>query len=436
VWLRVPVGLALLACSAERHPPPNRPLAFVVPEPDTSEPADPELDAALARVARARGLEFRRRPLLARVPRSVLVQHALAWLDTRTPEPTRRAEAALLAALELVPAGFSWHEALGAALTARLSAFYDSQSGQIWLDGALPAGERRRVLAHELVHVLGDQHFGLGVSLAAASSSADARSALLAVAEGDAVVLVQELEAAGLVAPEPSRADAPGAELPGAIERSLAATYVDGQAVVRRVFDTGGWADVNALYAAPPATTHALSSPDFPRTDAALPAPASTPRRIVAPPGDGWSLVADDTFGERAFRVILEEWTPATRAFELARHWSSDRLVCFERGGQRALVWEVHTDAETAIAAEAVLREGLRLPPSPPSRRASTTSCRAHRDGGVVGLSRRGQNLLIVAARDVPARDGCASLESWVEQLEVGEHAAVDPGPRRLTGPD
>jgi hypothetical protein len=432
-WLRsTTVGLALFACGAEQHAPRNTPLAFIVPEHETNEAADPELDAALGQVARARGLEFRRRPLLGRVSRATLVRHALAWLDTQTPEPTRRAEAALLTALELVPADFSWHTALAGELEARLSAFYDSQLGKIWLDESLPTGTRRRVLAHELVHVLADQHHGLGRRLAAASSSADARAALLAVAEGDAEVLVQELEAAGLVAPRSAGADAPGP--PSVLERSQAAAYADGYALVRRVFDSGGWTHVDALYAAPPASTHALSNPDFPGAPEVLPGLTRTPRR--APAAEGWSLVADETLGERAWRVILEEWAPATRAFEIARRWQDDRLTCFERGPRRALVWEVRADAPAMSAAEAVLREGMHLPPpSTASRRASGTSCRAHRDGGVVGLWRRGRSLFIAASSDVPARDGCGSLTRWVEQLEADDDGAADPGLQRLTGP-
>lgn len=387
--------------------------------------AEPELEVALARVARVRGREFLRRPLLVRVPRAELVQHALAWLHESTPERTRRAEAALLRALELVPADFGWDGALRVVLAARLSAFYDSRRGTIWLDDALAAASRRRVLAHELVHVLADQHHALGARLASPTASADARAALLAVAEGDAEVLVQELEAAGLLAPDDASTGAPGVELPGVIERSLAAAYVDGHALVRRVYEAGGWAEVDALYAAPPPSTHALGASGVSYARSAPPASDRPPPPALAPAGDGWSRAFDETLGERAWRVILEEWTGAPRAFEVASGWRSDRLLGFEQSPRRALMWEIHADDATASAAESVLRGGLRLPaPSTASRRASTGSCRAHRDGGALGLWRRGRRLLIGAWSDVPARVGCASLTEWIERL-----AATDSTP-------
>lgn len=384
------------------------------------------LESLLAVVTRTRGLPLEQPPPLVAVPRAELVEHALAWLDAHTPEPTRRAEQALLTALELVPAGFDWRAALSQTLRLRLLAFYDSDSGTIWLDAGLAPAARRRTLAHELVHALADRHYALGARLGA--GEADARAALLSIAEGDATLLVERLDAAGLLPRDAAAPELASGVLPGVLERSLLATYVDGLAVVRRVFEGGGWADVNALYAAPPASTHALL--DFPHTAS----PTRTLEPFEPPPGTGW-LASGATFGEQALRVILEEWLSPQRAFELARGWQGDRLSLFERGAQRALVWEIRATDDVAQAAEDVLREGLGLARAA-SRRASATSCRAHQGGGVVGLWRRGQSLLIGAWGDVPARDACALLADWMNPPGGDAAEATDPGPRRLIGPD
>jgi hypothetical protein len=208
----------------------------------------------------------------------------------------------------------------------------------------------------------------------------------------------------------------------------LAAAYVDGQAVVRRVFETGGWASVNALYTEPPPSTHALLAPDFPRAPGTPPRPPAAPSAPALPPADDWSLAANEVLGEQALRTILEEWAPSARAFELAQGWQYDRLSLFERGQERALLWEISTDVTRAEAAAEVLRAELRLPtPSAASGRASTPACRAHRDGGVVGLWRRGQILLLGALGDVPRRVGCAALVGWAKRLPT---AAVERSTR------
>jgi hypothetical protein len=442
--------LALSGCASAPRETRATPLAFVTPgvDPGSAQasalPVAPELDrdldAVLARVARVRGLELRERPGLRAVSRAELVQAALGWLDSRTPEPTRRAEAAWLTALELVPADFSWRVALGALLEGRLQAFYDSDGKQVWLDAALPTSLRRRVLAHELVHVLADQHYALGARLADAGTSSDARSALSAISEGDADVLVRELEALGSLPPDrntgPSELDT--SLVPRVIERSLAAAYVDGQAVVQRIFDAGGWDDVNRLYAAPPTSTRALLAPDFPRARPEAEPPSLLP---AAPPAEGWSLAASETLGAQALRVVLEEWAPAA-AFELAQAWQLDRLSLFERGRARALLWEIHADPARAAAMANLLLTGLSLgEPSTTPGRASAPSCRAHRDAGVVGLWRRGHSLRFGALSDVSHHDGCRRLARWLERtggvadepptrVRVASSVPPDPTPR------
>lgn len=434
VALRLALAPCVSACGAELREARPAPLVFPTPEPEAAASRERErelaneLENVLALVTRTRGLPLEQPPQRVAVPRTELVEHALAWLDAHTPEPTRRAEQALLTALELVPAGFDWRAALRQTLALRLLAFYDSDSGTIWLDAGLAPAARRRTLAHELVHALADRHYALGARLAA--GEADARAALLSIAEGDATLLVERLDAAGLLPRDAAAPELATGVLPGVLERSLLATYVDGLAVVRRVFEGGGWADVNALYAAPPPSTHALLAPDFPH--AASPTPTLEP--FGPPPGTGW-LASGATFGEQALRVILEEWLSPQRAFELARGWQGDRLSLFERGAQRALVWEIRAAGDAAQAAEDVLREGLGLARAA-SRRASATACRAHQGGGVVGLSRRGQSLLIGAWSDVPARDACALLADWMNPPGGDGAEAIDPGPRRLIGPD
>jgi hypothetical protein len=483
--------------------PSTRPRADSQSSRDALAAAD--LDSLLELVARRRGLAFRERPELDAVPRGELVERGLRWIETQTPREQRAAETELLVRLELVPADFAWQAALRALLARQLKAFYDPSTRRIVMDRALPAGVRRRVLAHELVHALVDQHFEIGARLAA-PGSADRRAALLTLAEGDAEMLVEQLGGAepdgaalgdelavggdalresetalpesGTASleeepdGEPSRPGEPASPdgepgLPGVLARSLSAAYVDGRGVVQRLLHRGGFAAVDALYRKPPAGTYQLLAAHFPLVvPDAVPAlldptppnpslpgttlPGSTLPGSTLPgstrPDPGWALRHSDVLGAQTWRTVLEEWLPPERAAELARGWDGDRLGWFERAGQRLLVWEVRSDAEHAAPLAQAVSRALGLATAErdsrsdarrdrPTARATGFSCRAQRDGGVMGRWIHGRSLILAALSGAARSAQCDLLAAWTIPAPRRQKPSRDLGPHRLIGP-
>lgn len=468
-WLAL--GLALgLACS--RPPPRDAPLdraaleAWLHPGSDGERPPqalalgasadtpadtpaegafgaapDAELDGLLELVARRRGLDFRERPPLDAVPRVELVERAWHWIETQTSAERRDTEAELLVRLELVPAEFAWEPALRALLARRLQAFYDPATRRIVIDRALPARDRWRVLAHELVHALVDQHHALGARLVAAPS-ADRQAALLTLAEGDAEALVAQLRPPAARAPSAAGAApldldaAPDGDrpLPGVLARSLSAAYADGRAALQRVLERGDFAEVDALYREPPAGTHQLLAPGFP--ERRPPPPSLLPG--ATPPGPAWTLRHSDVLGAQAWRSVLEEWLPPERAAELAQAWDGDRLEAFERGGERLLMWQVRSRAELAGAVAKAVSHGLGLSEPAGRRRtarATGLSCRAQRDGGVMGRWVQGRSLVIAALTGAAQTVQCESLAAWTIPAAPRQTQRRDLGFPRLIGP-
>jgi len=404
------------------------------PAPDTG--AEAELARLLPLVARQRGLDAGAPPGLDAVDRATLVQRALHHLERQTPTLQLEAQTELLVRLELVPSSFSLEDALRALLERELTAFYDPASRRIVIDRALPVAARRRVLAHELVHALVDREHSLGARLLALDTS-DRKAALLTLAEGDAEALVARLELAGLV-PAPTAAlrgrEGPEGALPGVLERSLAAAYVDGRAAVQRLLDSGGFAAVDALYRAPPDGTHALLASGL-GGDFRAPAP---PLPDPTPPEPGWTAFHSDVLGAQTWRTVLEQWLPAEHAAELARGWDGDRLVWFQRGTRRVLVWEVRTDAERAGEVARLVSRALQLSgPEPELRTARATRfvCRAWRDGAVMGRW-MGERSLIIAVLTDPAQSAqCQTLSAWTIPATQRRSESRDPGPPSLRGP-
>lgn len=376
------------------------------------------------RVARRRGLALRDRPSVERVSRSVLVERAVGLLNAGSPTPSQRAEAALLGALELVPPGFSWPEAQRALFAERLDALYDPRARRILVDRALPPQERTRAIAHELVHALADQHHALGARLLdERATTADARALLLALAEGEAAALVEQLWGSEPFAdrlPQALSARAGAAATPAILVSGLAATYADGLALVRRALAVGGWAAVDALYRDPPGDSRALLG---------VAAPGAA-RRLAPPPAPGphHRLVFSDVLGAQRWRLVLEQWQGAQTARQLARAWRGDRLSVFEDGAMRALCWEIAADLPSTRRAAQAVSAGLALAASTD---LAGLACRAHRDSGVVGAWRgRGRLVLaalVPAAAADPERASCAALARWLGALPDALAASAEP---------
>ena len=130
-------------------------------------------------------------------------------------------------------------------------------------DAARPTIDRR-TLAHELVHALQDQHFGLDGL--AEGPTHDARLARQGLIEGDAgyVADLYERRCASNWTCVPRPSSGPGASLDGDAGVYVASyqPYSDGPALVHRLRERGGWAAVDAAYAAPPTSTTAVIHPD------------------------------------------------------------------------------------------------------------------------------------------------------------------------------
>jgi hypothetical protein len=354
----------------------------------------------------------------------------------------------LLSRLELVPEDFDWLLAIERALAGRLRAFYDPELATIFVDRALVGSRRRHALLHELVHALQDQHHALGARLAYVPDAWDRRSALHALAEGDAEALVAQLTlptestTTSVSSAESSAALAASwPDTPGVLWRSLAAVYEDGRAFVDPVLAAGGWSAVDALFADPPRTTHELL-----HGVSSAPQPLSVAH--AASPGPDWTLVYSDVLGEQTWRIVLEEWLPESAARRVASSWAGDRLSAFDRPGATALAWELRFD----IPAQGIL-EAVRKRFRAPTHRGEVAQglsrnpfeCRAHRDEGVVATQADGPRLWLLSLTDQRTDAACHALAQWATQLKrvsqaetrVGSASSVrsDPGRQNVSIP-
>lgn len=421
------LALGLLAVSCDPHPA-VLPVATAAPlrasggswAPAASEraasppPPEPLLESLSRQVSALRGPWRSSLPELVLLTESELRGRALEELRRELPPAVQRAQAHLLWRLGLVPADFAWLPALEGALRGRLEALYLGEPPRLLVNRALTGLARRRAIAHELVHALQDQRHALSRRLHYAPDSWDARGALHTLAEGDALAVV-----AALSLEEPPESSASGVEsalaaqsdeTPAIVWRSLATPYEDGLSVVEGLLSSGGFAAVEARFAAPPASSHELLHPELASGgsgQARLPLPLPLPLPVPVAPGPDWQLTYTDVLGEQAWRSVLEQWLPPSEARQWAAAWAADRVASFERDGVTALRWEFRSSAPAGDLGARVCA-GLGL-------HAGQWACAAHRDAGVVAVLVRGRRLVFASlSAGGSERASCRELERWL----------------------
>ena len=237
----------------------------------------------------------------------------------------------------------------------------------------------RRTLAHELVHALQDQHFDLD-AVREGATTRDARLARQGLIEGDAgyVTDLYERRCASNWTCVPRPSSGPGASLDGDAGVYVASyqPYSDGPAFVHRLRERGGWAAVDAAYAAPPTSTTAVIHPDR--------YPDWSPRAVRVPDrsAGNWSRFdrspPGTTVGEASlFATVwanggvetfhLQRPNRPHRAYNYTHSttagWVGDRLVPYRSADGRTgyvlrTEWETAGDAAAfATAYRSLLRE-------------------------------------------------------------------------------
>jgi hypothetical protein len=367
--------------------------------------AQAAIDSALERIARLRKLAPRG-PVHGEVLDAAdLVRHVKDSLDSKVPPRALQGTSELLWALGTVPDGFDYQESALVMMRDELAGLYDPENKAMYLRRDLGEDAMHATLAHELVHALQDQHYGLNRMTEWRDDATDELSALSALAEGDATsaMLDDMLQESGKLAFElPSEllegqmrllggATENAERVPPILKRSLIAPYADGISFVHALRRQGGWQAVDRAWQKLPVTTEQLLHPEKylagePALVVAVPPPptAATPSKPTAPPSAAattpgntaaknaappstsapngtataapspWQVAFHDVWGEQSLRLLLEEWMPMKSAAESASGWGGDRIAVYRSAAQGAVAW--HLLADDDASAERMLR--------------------------------------------------------------------------------
>ena len=260
--------------------------------------------------------------------------------STKAQERELARATAQLRALGLVSGNPDLRKAAAQAQGASALAFYDPDAKAVFVRGTGPLDAAHRVtLAHELTHVLQDQHFDLnGLEDRTGRARDESSDALRTLIEGDAVRVEDSYRAKLSKADRASakRSDAQDtkrakdgtASVPTIIQVELSAPYVFGPLVLQMLTARDGNAEVNRAFRRPPFTQRLFVDPSV----------AFGKQHVVAVPnpkaGRGEHTVGkSDPFGAFDLYLMLAARIDPVDAISAARGWRGGRIVSVKGAG-------------------------------------------------------------------------------------------------------
>ena len=285
------------------------------------------------------------------------------------------ADERLAKVLGLLPAASSLADLYKELLTSQVVGLYSPEDKALYVlqtSGGLGPSERL-IYSHEFTHALQDQHFDLLAYTRAMQEpwESDRALARLSLVEGDATLVMtlwaqsnltrQELLKVVQDAADPKAAEIM-ARMPPILRETALFAYSQGGTFVSGLFQGGAWGPVDRAYAAPPDTTEQVMHPAK-YTSREAPVAVAVPEGLAGRMGAGWSIGAEDTFGEFHLQVWLRGPTgaPSAGTATAAAGWGGDRVALLDGpNGVRAVAlltaWDTAQDAaEFAAAAKTAI---------------------------------------------------------------------------------
>lgn len=249
-----------------------------------------------------------------------------------------------LGMIGLVPEGVDFEAQVMEVMDEQVAAFYDQDAGFLYTfeDSPLQGNLSLMIMAHELTHVLQDQHFHLKNWPLKRKDNDDLVAAHMAVLEGDATIVMEKVyKRASKLRTALSDLNNAMAQDSGKLQRApryfrdmLLFPYQEGRAFVEELERLGGRELVNRAFQTPPVTTAQILHPQkfHPKREEPV---ACAPDAAAEP---GWRLLSANNVGEFGVIVLLRQFDHESDAAAVAEGWRGDGYAAFETGGGNGLL--------------------------------------------------------------------------------------------------
>lgn len=268
----------------------------------------------------------------------------------------------VLSAFDFVSPDYPLYDSMVETLGFGVAGYYDDERDALFVvddDGELEK-EERLTHAHEYMHALQDQHYGLG-ALGDGTLNADEALAFRSLAEGETTLIETLFDARGYLTGEQNADSNPVFPTP-ASERSpsflvneLAFPYVRGYEFVSYFFEGDSFGTIEALWNERPLSSEQIIHPEkYAAGD--LPIVVGLPD-LLPMLGEGWTLVEENVFGEFYFVQYLSLWLDSDTADSASAGWGGDRFAVYlnPETGEKVMVlrsmWDAPAEQDEFVAA-------------------------------------------------------------------------------------
>lgn len=359
-------------------------------QPDSETFADtPKIDDAelikLAHTAKAEAIRLRQLPEMRPVgikvaSKDAILTYVTERLDTTDSQRLLKWTAVAFQLLGVLPDNYNMADELKLLLRDQVAGYYDWEKKTLFVADWLPSFLQRPTLVHEVVHALQDQHFDLGRFMEPQEGLSDIQSAIQALIEGDATLVMAD-DMLGIDANTEDavsmrkrllenlatqmQAAMQSVNAPPVIAESLLFPYAAGLKFVMYALEHHGPKTLDTLYHEPPLSTEAILHPEHWFSE-----PRDYPQSIGFTVPTEFNLhqcsaKITETAGEFLKGTLFAQGSPRDVATIAAAGWDGDTWMLFECGAEKRYVmawvsvWDTHEDANEAAAA-------LRTTPKPP----------------------------------------------------------------------
>jgi hypothetical protein len=323
---------------------------------------DPRIAPIAKQVEKLRGLKFKHAVdvkflSVKEFEKEVGVDESQLTDEDRT---EMKQQEAALRALGLIDGDTDMLKAVDTAQKSAVLALYDFNRKEILVRGSKLDAQRRVTLAHELTHVLQDQHFNLNeLQEKAAESATSDTSVFTGLVEGDATriedLYLEKLSAKDkaeherLTASEGERVESESGDVPEIVQFVFGAPYAFGPANATVLAEDGGNAAVNDALTGPVPTSRMFIQPGVVTKGVEVAEPQI--------PAETKPLGEDSALGAFDVYLLLASQIDAVQALSAADGIAGGRQTSFQRG--KTVCTRVELAADGRDAAE-VARRSLR----------------------------------------------------------------------------
>jgi len=312
---------------------------------------DPRVADLAAFVQRERGLDYDHPVEVVFVPEEEFAESMRTdetELDEDALAQVSSSEAALRA-FGLIDGSVDLVETGSDIRSAGVLAYYSPDQKKVYVRGTEVTPAIRATLAHELVHVLQDQHFDLREMEADSPDPGAVRS----IVEGDAdrirMAYVDQLPASeqdGIQGEEVDGYESSGLDtMPDALVAATSAPYALGLPAVGVLDARGGNAEVNQAFLKPPSADVQILDPR--RMGEEPPQPLDAPEV----PDGATVLSSDDPIGALFWDIVLARRVGLHPALAFADSWAGDNSVTYETSQGRTCTAAAIRATDAAAAA-------------------------------------------------------------------------------------